>query len=174
VNLRNILQKEIRQGAPGGKKWDALSTIAQKVQEPGHRKPFQAKGRQMSRAIQYSVDPINPSSVKVGFVDSKKGNVSESWKAIAAASEVGTDIQVTDRMRRFLRRRGQEILGATKTGKLRKNSPARKFFLKRETVSLIVPARPIFDPFWQRHEVAAWKRIRKNWYLKYKYPNRHI
>ncbi|HCY86664.1 MAG TPA: hypothetical protein DHV36_16145 [Desulfobacteraceae bacterium] len=62
--LKNLLQKEIRQGAPGGRQFTPLSWIARRIWRRPNRKPLD----QLSKGVRYDVNPREPYAVAVGFV----------------------------------------------------------------------------------------------------------
>lgn len=149
--LRKVLQQEIRQGAPGGKKFAPLSIIAKK--RFGNRRTGPLS--KLAVAVRYWVPERNPIEMHVGWTGPK---ISKSWKRIARWHQKGFAFPVTEELRRALRRRGARL---PKRSKFR-----RYFFLRKTTMEFHVPPRPIIDPFWRTHEDEAWCNIRHNWKRK--------
>ena len=147
--LRNELKKEIRQGAPGGKPLAPLSFIARR--RARSKRPL----RRLATAVMYQVTSKEPFEMRVGWVGSK---VSKSWKRIAEAQQEGFTREITERQRRYFRSLG---FGLGKRSRFR-----RYFFLRKETLKFVTPARPIMDPFWEAHKRRAWHNIRDNYRRK--------
>jgi hypothetical protein len=148
--LRKTLQQEIRSGAPGGQRFAPLSLMARKRGKSAKRSPL----RRLATAVRYHVTR-DPFSMAVGWVGPR---VSKSWKRIAEEHQKGFTIPVTDPMREYLAQRG---------ARLGKRSRFRRvFFLRASTREFQVPARPILDPFWERHREAVWRQIRRDYRRK--------
>jgi hypothetical protein len=62
--LKNLLQKEIRQGSPGGRPFKKLSYISKYHWKRPNRKPLDT----LAKGVRYSVNPRPPYAVAVGFV----------------------------------------------------------------------------------------------------------
>ena len=154
--MHKVLKEEIREGAPGGQPFEPLSIIARNMRgkRPG-RKPLS----KLAIGIRYYVASQDPYLVYVGFTGPK---VSDSFKRLATVLQKGVRYDVTEGQRRYLSRRGETV----KRGRNRKS--AKVFFLRKSTTSLDVPARPIIDPFWEKHKAEARRNIEINWARKYR------
>ncbi len=143
--LRKVLMKEIRQGAPGGQPLAPVSAITRRLNRSA--KPL----RSMAKGIRYHIQR-DPFAINFGFVGNR------SWRSLAEKMQAGATIPVSDSLRAFLARTG---------GTMGKRARNRKyFFLKKSTTSFTTPARPIIDPFWATHKIAAEKNIVRNWKRK--------
>lgn len=161
--LMRTLQREIRQGAPGGVPFAPLSLMARKRGKGGRRKPL----RDLALGVKYHWTK-EPFTVRVGWTGPdrrgirgdarQKDRVSKSWKWLASIHQEGFTRTPTKKARRYFARYG---------GSLSKRSKFRKvFFLRRETEQFHTPARPIMDPFWRRYEGEAWQAIRRDYRRK--------
>ena len=147
--LRKKLQKEIRQGAPGGQKFDPLSFIRRKTGRT--TKPL----RRLAIAVRYFIPSTKPFEMHIGWTGR---GVSKKWKYLAKSLQEGFTKPVTEKQRKYFR-----VLG----GQLTKRSKVRKYlFLKETTTHLTTPARPILDPFWRAYREQAWRNIKKNYQRK--------
>lgn len=158
--LRKQLQKEIKAGAPGGKKFAPLSFLAMWRTGRRRRSGFNRLGR-LGSVVRYDVNK-NPFSMKIGFVGPK---VSPKMKRLAVKHQEGFSSGITATQRKAIRFRGikrKEIEGDLPGGM----GVARFHFLKKSTRSFKTPASPIIEPFWNMHEKEAWPNIRRNFKLK--------
>lgn len=166
--LKNLLQKEIQQGAPGGKRFAPLSYIARRlvkqVAVSGGRTERQSPNRnplaRLVHGIRYNVSNSGPFKMAIGFVQPGRGpnSVSKSWRRLAQYHQGGFSSTVSESLRRLIVWRGG-MLGSVDGGRT-------PFFLKRETHIFRTPARPMVDPFWAAHKNTALKNIAKNFKLK--------
>jgi hypothetical protein len=158
--LRKDLQKEIRAGAPGGRKFDALSYIARGWAKRRLR-PDQPLAS-LATAVRYAVTKTVPYTVKAGFIQPGSGikTISKRWIALARIHQEGFTRNVTPAMRRSIARSGAD-LGTVEGG----NTP---FFLKKSTTQFKTPARPVIAPFWAAHKFRTKENIRKNFTRKMK------
>lgn len=161
--LRKVLQSEIRAGAPGGRRFAALSEI--RARTGRSRRPL----RRLATAVRYHVTK-EPFQMAVGWTGPK---VSKRWKALAEMHQEGFTREVTEKLRAMLRAQGGALKGRWTGGRGRsgawhfqENKAAKYFFLRAGTTRLRTPARPILDPFWARHQEEAWKNIRRNYLRK--------
>lgn len=154
--LMRTLQREIRQGAPGGVPFAPLSLMARKRGKGARRKPLRA----LALGVRYHWTK-EPFTVRVGWAGKdarQRARVSKSWKRLASIHQEGFTRTPTEKARRYFARYG---------GSLSKRSKFRKvFFLRRETEHFHTPARPIMDPFWRRYEGEAWQAIRRDYRRK--------
>lgn len=150
--LKKQLQKEIRSGDPGGKRFEPLTFIARRQKR--RFKPNKPLSR-LAVAVRYHLRKKDPVEVAVGWTGPR---VSESWRKIAEKQQEGFDQKVTRKQRRFFMHKGEGIS---------KRSANRKYlFLKTGTKTLSTPERPIIDPFWNKHRVRALRNIRRNFQKK--------
>jgi len=166
--LKNLLQKEIQQGAPGGRTFAPLSFIARRlvrqIEVYGGRTERQSPNRKplarLVHGIRYNIATANPFKMMVGFVQPGRGphSVSKSWRRLAQYHQTGFPSTVSDSLRRLIVWRGG-MLGSME-------GQQTPFFLKRATHQFRTPARPIVDPFWQTHKNTALENISKNFRLK--------
>ncbi len=145
--LRKLLKQEIRAGDPGGRQFAPLSMIARRLNRTS--KPL----RKLANSVKYQVNKT-PFSLALGW----PGNAGKTWRRIALAQQEGYEFSPSPGKVRFFRWAGS---------KLSKRSKYRKyFFLRKDTKTLEVPARPIIEPFWAAHENSAWHHIRDNYRRK--------
>ena len=155
--LSGILKKEIKVGAPGGRSFKPLSTIGRTTGRPKNRTPL----KRLAVPVRYNVvKDSSGTTFEVGFVDSRSGPLSQSWKRIAERQQAGGMASLSTPKRRilgmFLAEKGGKARGGTK----------RYFFLKKSTRRFYLPARPIIDPFWDAHESEAGRNIAENFRRK--------
>lgn len=163
--LMRLLRSEIKAGAPGGKSFDRLSFIGRrmklKVRGAGtwvRQSPDRNALSQLATAVRYSIKN-NPFSMTVGFVNPPGSNhISNAWRRLAKDQQSGFTRGVTKKQRTAFARRGGE-LGTVDGG----DTP---FFLRKTTISMTTPSRPIIAPFWQAHQRAAAANIRDNFKRK--------
>ncbi len=166
--LKNLLQREIRKGAPGGRAFEPLSWIARRLtrqvtlmggvtqrQNP-NRKPI----ARLAHGIRYNIRTGPFFKMLVGFVQPTSGphTVSKSWRRLADFHQKGFTRAISAAQRYFIIRRGGEL------GKV--DGGETPFFLKRDTQKFTTPARKIVDPFWAAHARQAKENIRKNFRTK--------
>lgn len=170
--LRRVMKKEIRAGAPGGKRFARLSMMRRimlgawtKSRRLGVNRPLAS----LSKSVGYKVD-YHPFQLAVGFVDSWASSV--TWRRLARMHQDGFDTSVNALCFRGLNKTIEQVLreeGAAVDHKLfggRKSRRRNVFFLRKPTQRLRTPARPIIEPFWAAHKSEAMPNIRKNFRLK--------
>lgn len=170
--LKKEMAAEIRQGAPGGRPWPELSKI-QKLYR--HRNRNQSPLRRLAIGVRYYIRERDPLEISVGFEHPRV----KGWKRIARRHERGFRLSADTPLKggptprqRFRQAAIEKVRGLrsarSRTTALR--SLARQkypwMFLRRRTRTLDVPARPIIDPFWRKHETEAWRNIRNNFIRK--------
>lgn len=166
--LKNLLQKEIKQGAPGGRQFAPLSFIARRlvkqIEIHGGRTERQSPNRKplarLVHGVRYNIATSGLFKMMVGFVQPGRGphSVSKSWRRLAKYHQTGFPSTVSDSLRRLIVWRGG-MLGSVE-------GQQTPFFLKRNTHQFRTPSRPIVDPFWQAHKNTARKNISKNFRRK--------
>ena len=172
--LMKQLRQEIRQGAPGGKRFAALSQI-RRTMGSVYRGHFRLRGNnplfRLARAIGYEVNDGTPFSLTIGFVGKAS---SRSWRMLALKHQQGFsesadapyfryhNISIRD----YLVQEGSRVDRARFGGK--KTRRRNVFFLRKSTQMLRTPARPIIDPFWAAHRAEAARNIRQNFIRKMK------
>ena len=119
--LHNVLKDEIREGAPGGKRFEPLTLIARHM---WGKKPGRSPLYRLAGGVRYWVASQEPFLVYVGFTGPK---VSRSMKRLATILQTGEHFPVTEGRRRYLAARGDTI----KRG--RNKASARVFFLREST-----------------------------------------
>lgn len=144
-NLMRDLKTEIQQGAPGGAPFAPLSEIEKKLKRT--TKPL----RRLAQGVRYVIED-KPFKFKFGWTGSQ---VSRSWKRIAEKQQEGFTSPVTEKRRRFMRHRGEEM------GK--RAFRRRVFFLRKSTTRLKTSARDILGPFWRAHKEKAWSEIKRRY-----------
>jgi len=155
--LMRLLKKQIRDGAPGGQKFDPLTFLARRWGSKGNRLRPDKPLRRLAIAVRYHVKDQRPFDMRIGWVGPR---TSKSWKRIAKLQQEGFTRSVAEK-----RRRSFAVLGAA----MSKRSKARPYmFLKKSTKTLTTPARPIMDPFWRSERHRAWRNIQRNYRLKIK------
>jgi hypothetical protein len=165
--LRQKLQEEIREGAPGGLTFEPWRYITlwhtenkKKILTGAARWSGGPLRRLGGRWIRYHVESNEPFVLKIGWVG-VPGNI----KKRAAQHQQGFTSPVSSRLRRILIQRGikrKEIEGDLPKGM----GVARYHFLKKSTTTFRTPARPVIEPFWRAHKAESWQNIRKNFRLK--------
>jgi hypothetical protein len=149
--LMRLMKKEIRTGAPGGRRFDPLSSMARFYSSRrGYKKhPF---GR-MHYGVRYQFSGdatgFNNFKATLGFLGGN--NVQNLFRSLARKHQTGFQKLITPKQRQWVINRGAE-LGTVEGG----DTP---FFLKKSTTHFKTPARPIISPFWQAHHRAAQRNI---------------
>ena len=147
------LKKEIRQGAPGNKKFEPLTFIALRM------KKRRAKGtalRYLANGVRYRVRKKAPYEIVVGWT--APGRKGAFFRKIAEKEQTGFTENISDALRKRIIRRGTEL------GKM--EGAATPFFLRKTTTRFHTPARPIIEPFWRKYRPNMNRQIHKNFKLK--------
>jgi hypothetical protein len=174
--LKNLMQKEIRSGAPGGRRFAPLSHIAKRGSGRRNRAPLEA----LAKAVRYQVNTSMGLKVQVGFVQPASGSylLSKSWLRMAREHQAGFTRTITDAQRSWIIRRGASLLGWRRSlggdtsytgaygGNLEASAGSTPFFLKKSTRTLTTPPREIISPFWQAHQAGTRRNIEQNWKRK--------
>ena len=179
--LRKLMQREIKAGSPGGRRFAPLTDISKRMdyQKSPRRNPLKA----LAQGVRYHVNPRPPYQVAVGFVG--PSNISsKKWRSLAASHQKGFTRTITEAQRRAIVHRGARLLGWDRTmggktsyknkygGNLEATAGNTPFFLKKSTKTLTTPARPIIAPFWQAHQQSIRRNIASN--FKRKMAGQHI
>jgi len=155
--LMRLLKKQIRDGDPGGQKFDPLTFLARRWAGKGKRLAPNKPLRRLAIAVRYFVKDYRPFDMRIGWVGPR---TSKSWKRIAKLQQEGFTQPLTEKRRKSFAR-----LGAL----MSKKATARPYmFLEKSTKILTTPPRPILDPFWQAERHRAWRNIQRNYRLKMK------
>ena len=169
--LREVMQQEIRKGAPGGRSFAPLTVLGARtkasnlrgkadIEEFGRvgtlRRPKKSALQRLATSVRYYI-PNKRYNMEM-YVGWTGPHISKSWKHLAKIHQEGFTRAISRRQRRFFMHRGQE---------LSKRSRYRKYFFLRKSTSVFrTPPRPIIDPFWRAHEEEAWRNIRNNYKRK--------
>jgi len=151
-NLKKILQKEIRQGKPGGRVFAPLSYISKRLRG---RRPNRKPLERFAIGIRYQIKQ-NPFKMKIGWI----GKAQRGWRKLAKIHQEGFKREILFSKRREIKQKGA-ALGKVTGG-------PTPFFLKKTTKFFATPARPIMSPFWQLHERIANQNIKRNFKRKLK------
>ena len=155
--LMRLLKKQIREGAPGGRKFHPLTFLSRSWGGTSKRLRPNKPLRRLAIAVRYWVKDFKPFDMRIGWTGPK---TSKSWKRIAAKQQQGFSHTMPE-----IRREGFRLKGA----RMSRRSVARKYmFIRKSTKRFKTPARPILDPFWQAEEHRAWRNIQRNFRLKMK------
>ncbi len=158
--LKRLMSKEIRQGAPGGDRFAPLRTVTRRGGRS--RKPLNF----LARIVRYWVLPNNQvKTFSVGFSNMSSDAISRSAFNLAMFHTMGGSVSLSSGrykgLRSFWARIGKRLRDSGKTKRITKY-----FFLKKMTTHLEVPARPIVEPFWDKHEYDAERNIVSNFNRK--------
>jgi hypothetical protein len=156
-SLRQTLANAIRASATApGARFRDLSIIARVI----HRKSIGGGIRtyrpllRLAGAITYEIDP-NALTMKVGFTKR-----SPLWSRQAALmQQQGFSKAVTPKMRAYFAAKGAEIRGNRTWKGRRKGNP---LMLRKDTTRLVIPPRPIVEPFWDYQKNSSTQRIRNH------------
>jgi len=182
---KNLLQKELRKGAPGGRRFAPLSFIAQRFWAPPARKvPLYspatnrhgAKGT-IDKAVRYHVRSERPFTVALGFVGPTSRSIAKRARSQGLERGINPRHLSSGRWRKLVEMhqkgfvspvsKAQRLGFAHVGGALGKieggNTP---FFLKKSTTSMRTPARPIIGPFRQRYRTEIVRNIAKHYSAK--------
>jgi len=158
--LSKELRADLYDARPGGQKLAPLSQIARRTKtgklKKNARKPLAA----IAHLVRYRTTRQGGKlmNVEVGFVHPKmrKGG----WKKLLAFLQTGGTRVIQSAWRKKFGRESARVGGILKK---RGSTAAKFFFLKRETFSTVLPARPVIDPFWNANKAQAQKNIITNW-----------
>jgi len=154
--LMRTLQREIRQGAPGGRQFKGLTYLARRFGGGKRMRPDKPL-RRLAIGIRYHIIRQDPFEMRVGWTGP---DVSKSWKRIAARQQKGFRHGMLPHIRKYF---------AQKAGHLSPRAAGRRqLMIRRSTRSFDTPARPIIDPFWTAHRESAIRNISRNYRLKMK------
>jgi len=149
-----VLKREMRAGAPGGRKMAELSNIGQMVVTKEGLKKRGRGGPLHTLAKWVNVNKYRAGEsleIDVGFVH-KGGYGSNVYINLAKIHQAGQSRHVSEKKRRFF-----AVMGKT----LPERSKFRKFFFIRKSTSTFkTPARPIIDPFWAAHGAGIERDIK--------------
>ena len=152
--LRNELKKQIRAGAPGGRRFKSLTRLARRkrgLKSWRADKPLRA----LAAPIFYHVRRNWPLEIAIGWTGPR---VPENIKRIARRQQAGFTQTITDPTERFFRHRAEEIP---------ERSPYRRLFYLRRFKSMFkTEPRPVIDPFWKAQRRQAIINIRRNFRRK--------
>lgn len=178
--LKKVLAAEIRAGSPGGAKFKALSVIAKKL---GRGAESRTPLKRLASVVRYWVEQTaSRYSVSVGYQDrpvvnsaggvSRNNQLSRSWLGIVRSNIEGGsfDPGKFDRnVNPYTRSDRTTILISAFGGSRgrKKLLPGRsQLLLRKSTSRLRIPARPIIDPFWSKHQREAMAQIERNFMAK--------
>lgn len=153
--LRGVMRKEIRVGAPGGRRFQPLTFLSRGLgirTSRRFRKDRPLIG--LANAVTYDVQKHGGFEVRVGFTR----RTFPHFRHRAKQHQAGFVREITRAQRRFIINQGARR-GTIEGG----NTP---FFLRRNTKRFVTPARPIVDPFWKAHRDEAMRNIRQNFVRK--------
>ena len=173
--LHKVLKKELRSGAPGGRRLQPLRRIS-----TGGRKRNPMS--RFAKAVRYRAsEAVGNFAVQIGFLNWRVPGESKNpdgtpymrlsrrasgtnWIKKADMHQRGFSFSADKRSpigstyRQLFRRIGSSY------GK--RSLIRRFFFLKKSTKDLVVPARPMIDPFWTAHQLEASRNIISNFKRK--------
>lgn len=182
---KNLLQKELRKGAPGGRQFAPLSFIARRLWYPPERRvPLYSpvsnrygKDGTIDKAVRYHVQSERPYTLALGFVGPtsrskaelarKKGlkrgidpeHISSvTWRRLALKHQAGFVAPVSSSQRLGFAHIGA-ALGTIEGGRT-------PFFLKKSTTHMRTPARPIISPFRIRYRREIVRNIANHYAAK--------
>jgi len=149
--LMRLLKHQIREGAPGGKRFVPLSFISRYALGRRRNNPL----RRLALGVRYYVPRTDQPEFHFGWTGPR---VSKSWKRLAEKHQEGFTSRITDEQRAWLRRRTTS-----------KDVPERykvyfRIPIKRKTFT--TPARPILEPFWKASRAMALRNIGNNYSRK--------
>lgn len=164
--MMRLFQKEIREAAPGGRRFKAPTLLNQ-------ARKNQSASKSVLNVLAYGVkyliksNALDPIDFRFGWVGPQS---SKSYKRLAQEHQEGFTKDITDKQRRYFRYLGfQRLWGRSKrmgaTHDERKRA-VRVFFLRDETREFNTPARPMRDPFWQAHQKEVMPNIKRNFKIK--------
>jgi len=178
--MKNELQQQIRDGSPGGFRWDPLTQLARRWFGRRKNNPL----HKLARGIRYHVPNTPVPTLQVGFVGPVNarqhalmvrsgiklgshggyrgvavgGMTSNSWRRLGRQHQKGFEKPITESQRSWLFK---------KANSMRRSNPARRvFILKPTTTTFKTPPRLIIDPFWNARRAHTIRNIRENYHRK--------
>lgn len=149
--LRVMMQDEVSKGIVGGRRFKPLSMIGRYTRYRGADTPL----KRMAKAIRYWVKQNKPIEVRIGWTGPM---ISKRWKRIAEAHQESFESPIRDPRRNYFRSIGKDLPMRSKYRKY--------FFLKKTTTKFKTPARPIIEPFWNKHELWSKENVRNFFRIK--------
>ena len=146
-----LLKQQIRQGAPGGRRFAPLTFIARFNWRRRRNHPL----TRLAIGVRYYIPRKTHPEFHFGWVGPK---VSKSWKRLAKMHQEGFTGEITPDMRRWLGKRKES-----------ENVPRkyrRYFGIRKQRTHFTTPARPILDPFWRAMKPTAMRNIANNYMRK--------
>jgi len=158
--LRKALVREIKKGAPGGKRFAGLTWLARAWHQGKANWRANKPLAGLTKGIFSHFDRASM-AVEVGWVGPRS---SVTMKRLAKQHQegftgpLGSGKYSGSFKREFFASRAAKMTGRSK---------GRKYlFLRKTTQSFRTPARPIMEPFWDMHEKEVWPNVRRNFRLK--------
>lgn len=173
--LRRMMSDEIKNGAPGGRRFKPLRHITPKRK---NAKPLQRLAKMVRYKIDFGRDGIE---MHIGFIAGmlRKGGWGggkySTWHHIAKIQQEGFLLERGKLERPLGSYRGSRqyienfITRTFRKGirlKKKGDSLAKYYFSIKSKKHYRIPARPILEPFWRMHNREAWQNIRKNFRRK--------
>jgi len=153
--LTRELQREIREGAPGGEKFEPLTIL----RGMGQKRFTPLKG--LARVPKYAVmRKGSDTKIMFGFLGIKSSRkyselATKLQDGFSTPSDSPTPVGSTYRK-----------LFATIGGRLKSKAIKKYFFLRKTTVKLVTPKRMIIVPFWRAHRSEAEANVVSNFERK--------
>ncbi len=149
-----ILKKEMRAGAPGGKQLKGWRETGKfDFTKTGLKKK---RGKPLNRLAKHVSSFVTPISggirVEAGFVR-KGGRGTNVFINLAELHQKGFESTVTEKKRRY-------FAAIAKTSLPAKSKFRKFFFIRKSTKKMVVPPRPIIDPFWDKHSVSVVPQVK--------------
>ena len=158
--LRKELVKEIKRGAPGGRKFAPLTWVARAWHQGSGNWRANKPLASLTRGIFVHFNK-QLMSAEVGWVGPRS---SVTMKRLAKEHQEGFTGPLGSGKYSGGFKRG---FFASKAARMSNRSKGRKFlFIRKSTKLFRTPARPIMDPFWDMHKKEAWPNIRRNFRRK--------
>jgi hypothetical protein len=158
--LKKALADDLKSGSAGGNKFSPLQVVSRGTNTK--RKPL----ARLAAGVRYEVKSTgkDQTSYRVGFTGPQS---SKSWLRIAHSAQDGGTISPDKKVFGSTIRKLWIKIGADyKKG--RGKAIAKYFFLRKSTTQLVLPPRPIIDPFWEANQATSQRNIMSNFERKMK------
>ncbi len=158
--LKSALAADLKSGGAGASRFAPLKVVSRGTNTK--RKPLS----RLAAGVRYEVKNTgkDQTSYRVGFTGPQS---SKSWMRIAHSAQDGGTVSPDKKTFGSTIRKLWIKIGADyKKG--RGKAIAKYFFLRKSTTQLVLPPRPIIDPFWKANQSTAQRNIMSNFERKMK------
>lgn len=155
------IKSQIRGGTVGGSKFEKLTNIGRfkilsgkkaGIKGPKRNKPLASLAKGVRMNAQKTGQKL---ILLIGFVGGTRA--SQGIVNLAKIFQEGQSVRISRKQRALFHRVGNAL---SESGK---KKMAKFFHLPKSTTTLVTPARPIIDPWWEQNERAIKTKVQVRW-----------